>query len=77
MSGLPERINVMKVVSYDVTQILQDIRDMNETMIPFGKSDEEVTTEDILNFIEDWVREDFSHCDIRELIYQDENGNDL
>ena len=68
--SLPERINVMKVVSYDVQQICENIHECHKQ--PF----DEITIEDCLEWIRSWVEEDFNG-DIEELIYQDENGEEL
>jgi len=66
---LPERINVMRVVSYDVQQLVDDIYNFREM------DTDEITIEDCLDWIQDWVREDFGTLD--GLIYQDENGEEL
>lgn len=68
--NLPERINVMKVISYDVRQICEDIHAAHET--PF----DEISIEDCLDWISDWVEQDF-RVSARSLTYQDENGNEL
>jgi hypothetical protein len=69
-NSLPERINVMRVITYDVSGICEQIHNTLE------KSLDEITIEDCMNWIEDWVNEDFNgYTD--ELIYQDENGDDL
>lgn len=68
MNKLPERINVMRVVSYGVDGIVDDLVNYME------KDLNEITIEDCLDWIEDWVAEDFGTNDV---IYQDENGNDL
>jgi len=68
--SLPERINVMRVMSYDVQQIIDDIIAAN-----FVQPDE-ITIEDCLDWIEDWVADDF-HYETSNLIYQDENGEEL
>lgn len=67
--GLPDHINVMKVVTYDVQRICEDIQVATE------KSIDEITIEDCLDWISDWVQEDFGGS--TNLIYQDENGNEL
>ena len=72
MNKLPERINVMKVVSYDVTAILED---MGEPESPNDKPTDELTVDDLLDWIAPWVSEDFGTT--RHLIYQDEDGNEL
>lgn len=65
---LPERINVMRLISYDVQLICEGIHAVHG--IPF----DEINIEDCMEFIMDWVIEDFGTDD---LIWQDENGNDL
>lgn len=71
---LPERINVMKVVTYDVAKISDDIFEQT------GERPRSVA--EVADWIENWVKEDFScghghEADIRELIFQDENGEEL
>lgn len=68
MNNLPERINVIKTVTYDVPSILDDIKKM-------GVDFEINTVDDVMEFIEDWVAEDFGSLD--NLIFQDENGEEL
>jgi len=64
--SLPERINVMKVITYDIESIRRDAH--NEGM-PLD------TVDDVLEFIEEWVEDDFGS--LSGLIFQDENGNSL
>ena len=64
--SLPERINVIKVITYDVESIR---RDAHNAGLPLD------TVDDVLEFIEEWVEEDFGS--LSGLIFQDENGNDL
>jgi len=76
MRELPERINVMKVVSYDVNQIANDIHAETET--PHS----EITLWDIMQRVEVWIENDFScgwghTADTSDLIFQDENGEEL
>ena len=68
MNDLPERINVIKTVTYDVPSILDDIKKM-------GMDFEINTVDDVMEFIEDWVAEDFGS--LSGLIFQDENGVEL
>ena len=68
-NSLPEHINVMRLVTYNIQRICEDIHESLEK--PF----EEITMEDCLSWIEDWVAEDFGST--RGLLWQDENGNDL
>lgn len=72
---LPERINVTRVFSYDVQQIVNDL-------IESGKEDGTVTLEDVTEYIRDLVAEDFGcpggHlADLRGLIWQDQDGEEL
>ena len=73
---LPERINVMRVISYDVQQIVNDL-------IEAGKKDDgKVTLSDVTEYIEGLVADDFScgyghTADGRDLIWQDENGEEV
>jgi len=74
---LPERINAIKTVTYDVTQIVESLQAMND----YGsRGDDDVepyepTIEEVLGYIEDWVFEDLG--DSYGVIYQDENGEEL
>jgi len=65
---LPERINAMKVVSYDVEEIVGYISDGLEKPV------EEVTLDDVIEWIEDDVEQDISNGSV---FYRDENGNEL
>lgn len=72
---LPQRINVMRLVSYDVQQITNDL-------IEAGQEDGTVVLSDIVDYIEDLVAEDFGcgyghTANTKDLIWQDENGEDI
>jgi len=84
MSDLPERINVMKVVSYDVAGIVQQLSDERDFEIIYDKSgsrrlsaDEPFTIEQIIDRVESYVEDDFAGMRLSELVFQDEDGNDL
>ena len=68
MTQLPERINVIKTVTYHVPSIIQDMNQNNAEWIPQD-------VDDVLEFIEDWVAEDFGS--LSGLVFQDEDGNEL
>ena len=69
MVDLPERINVMRTLTYDVPKIVSDLEDMGM---------EEIDLDVVLEYIEEWVWEDMSAPPSRhDLVYQDENGNEL
>jgi hypothetical protein len=67
--SLPERINAIKVVTYDVVQIVESLQGMNDD------DTYEPTIEEVLAYIEDWVYEDFG--DSYGIVYQDEHGDEL
>lgn len=69
MSNLPERINVMRVVTYNTAEVVKDLHE--ET----GVNPEDITLDEVLDRIEEWAADDLG--DTSDLIYQDENGNDL
>ena len=74
----PERINVMKVISYDVESVRQNILSDNRA----SDGDVVVTMDDVIEMINEYVKSDFScgwghEADINDLIFQDENGNDI
>lgn len=72
MNDLPERINVIRTVSYATEHMLADVALSNEI------SEDEVTTDMLLDWISDWVWEDMTSAPSRhDLVYQDENGNEL
>jgi predicted transcriptional regulator len=68
--NLPERINVMKVISYDVQDIVERLTENDETL-------RTVTLEEVMEQVEAWVQEDFPADRIKDLIIQDENGEDI
>ena len=69
--GLPERINVMKLVTYDVESVRQQI----------VGDDENVTLDEIIERIHLYAKDDFScgyghEVNLRDLIFTDENGEE-
>jgi len=72
---LPERINVLKHVSYDVQYIVN-------TLIENGHQDGTVTLHDVMEYIDGLVVEDFGcgyghNTDTSNLIYQTDEGDEL
>lgn len=67
MTDMPERINVIKTVTYNVGQLRREVSD------DFGI--ELNTVDDVMEYIEDWVHEDFGS--LSGLVFQDENGTEL
>ena len=70
MSDLPKSINVMKVISYDVQQIVEDIMAQDEIEASA------VDMKKIMEYVDELVEEDFDTSK-DYLIYQDENGNEI
>jgi hypothetical protein len=70
---LPTRVNVMRVFTYDVAQIVQDLRDDNRD----SAGEMEITHDDVMERIEQLAEADFAYYDVSGLIYQDQDGNDL
>lgn len=85
MSDLPERVNVMRVISYNVADYVERIKQDRESGVTYDRNgardlaaDREITIEDVIDLIENDCYDDFTG-DVRltELIFQDENGNEL
>jgi hypothetical protein len=68
---LPQRINAMKVVTYEVELIVEAIVGENDIR------PDEVTLEMIMDRIEEWASSDLSEARDDLIIYQDENGRDI
>jgi len=84
MSDLPERINVMKVVSYDVASVVEQLQAERDSEVVYDRhtphrlsADEPFTIEEVIDRIESYVEDDFAGMRLSELIFQDEDGNDL
>jgi len=70
--SLPERINVIRSITYSTESIVDSIR----TVLDDPHHNPEI--DEVLEFIEDWVAEDMSAPLSRhDLVYQDENGEEL
>ena len=64
---LPERINVIKCITYNAQDIAK--------MMTEEEYEGEITLSRVLDRIEDWIRDDFGST--KGLVYQDENGEEL
>ena len=69
MNKLPERINAMNVVTYDVQNIVESLTESDEEY-------REVTLEEVMEVVQSWASDDLN-ANSASLIFQDENGNDL
>jgi hypothetical protein len=63
---MPERINAIKTVTYDVPAIVESLEQMGMEDIDFDV---------VMEYIQEWVFEDFGGDS--GIIYQDENGEEL
>ena len=84
MSDLPVRINVMRVVTYDVATIMEQLQAERDSEVVYDRhtphrlsADEPFTIEEVIDRIESYVEDDFAGMRLSELIFQDEDGNDL
>jgi hypothetical protein len=69
METLPERINVIRTVTYDVQSVIKDLEEMEV---------EPIDLETVMNYITEWVEEDMrAPISRHDIIYQDENGQEL
>ena len=65
MKTLPERINAIKTITYDVPFIVESLESMGM---------EDIDLDVIVEYIQEWIYEDFGDNDV---ILQDENGEEL
>ena len=69
METMPERINVIRTVTYDVQSVIKDLEEMEV---------EPIDLETVMDYITEWVDEVMrSPLSRRELTYLDENGQEL
>ena len=67
--SLPERINVIRCITYDVSKVVEDLKE---------KEVEPIDIDTVINYINEWVEEDMRALISRyDLVYQDENGQEL
>jgi hypothetical protein len=65
---LPKEINVIRSVTYNVPQLIDDLIEQGH--------EGQITTETLLDYITDWVAEDFcGHT--TGLSYQDQDGKEI
>ena len=84
MSDLPERINVMRVITYDVASVIEQLQAERDSEVVYDRhtphrlsADEPFTIDDVLERVEGYIADDFLGINPNDLIVQDENGNDL
>ncbi len=83
--SLPERVNAMRVISYDVATIVEQIKADRDSEVIYDKdgsyrisADASITLDDVMDRIENYCYDDFAgEVRLRDLIFQDENGKDI
>lgn len=69
METMPERINVIRTITYDVPAVIKDLEEMNVDPIDLDT---------IMNYITEWVEEDMrAPISRHDITYLDENGQEL
>ncbi len=69
METMPERINVIRTVTYDVPALIKDLEEMGVDPIDLDT---------IMDYITEWVEEDMrAPISRHDITYQDENGESL
>ena len=69
MTDLPERINVVRSITYDVPAVIKDLKEMDVDPIDLDT---------IIHYITEWVEEDMrAPISRHDLTYLDENGQEL
>jgi hypothetical protein len=69
METLPERINIIRSITYDVPAVIKDLEEMNV---------EPIDLDTIMHYITEWVEEDMrAPISRHDLTYLDENGQEL
>jgi hypothetical protein len=69
METMPERINVIRSITYDVPAVIKDLEEMNVDPIDLDT---------IMHYITEWVEEDMrAPISRHDITYLDENGQEL
>jgi len=70
METLPEKINVIRSITYDVSSIVDSLKEV--------MGEEDINLESVMEYIQDWVSEEMSAPLSRhDLTYLDEYGQEL
>ncbi len=69
METMPERINVVRSITYDVPAVIKDLKEMDVDPIDIDT---------VIHYITEWVEEDMrAPISRHDLTYLDENGQEL
>ena len=69
METMPEKINVIRSITYDVPAVIKDLEEMNVSPIDLDT---------IFHYIHEWVEEDMrAPISRHDITYLDENGQEL
>jgi len=67
--NMPEKINVIRSITYDVPSIVDSLKEMGE---------EDINIDNVIEYIKDWVEEEMaSPISRHDITYLDENGVEL
>jgi len=83
--SLPKRVHAMRVISYDVATIVEQIKSDRDSEVIYDKdgarrlsADAPITIEDVMDRIENYCYDDFAgEVHLGDLIFQDEQGNEI
>lgn len=70
MNNLPNRINAIHTVTYNVEEVRDSLAELN------GVMPSQVSETEIFELIQSWITEDFGQY-VGDLTVQDENGDEL
>lgn len=69
MENMPEKINVIRSITYDVSKVVEDLKEMEVDLIDL---------ETVMNYVAEWVEEDMrAPISRHDITYLDENGEEL
>lgn len=68
-NNLPAQVVVTYGQTYEIDEVM--LSDISEA---YGKPEADITIEDVMEWLEDWVSEDFPNAEGANLTYQDNKG---
>lgn len=71
---MPEKLNVMWVTTYGVEEVIQTLKEDNRVL---NGEEMNFTLDDVIRYVENEALDMMRNARARDLIFQDENGDDL
>ena len=71
---MPEKLNVMWVTTYGVEEVIQTLKEDNRVL---NGEEMNFTLDDVIRHVENEALDMMRNARARDLIFQDENGDDL